>query len=188
MIVFIFMPYWTEGFLTLFVLYHNMSLRYQMYKRGIFAIFSLQGQFTTLLNVRGDVNSWVGFTYEIHYHRTLYEKSNDDSTVVNFNIFFFTQVYVVRCDLNYGWSFERDHVDRGPVSQQISTIKVPPSSKTVSPEQRPNVCSPTPAMVTSPCSKCYMSEIFSNGRLNNRQSTNQLFIRYLERKPRISWV
>ena len=34
----------------------------------------------TLLNVRGDANSWVTLTHEIHDHQT--PTNNDDSTVV----------------------------------------------------------------------------------------------------------
>ena len=75
------------------------ELRNHSYSLGIIKILLVRGkviswvtgllhynarQFITLLNVHGDINSWVGVTHKIHEHCPLPPTNKDDSRVFHF--------------------------------------------------------------------------------------------------------
>jgi hypothetical protein len=51
---------------------------------------------------------------------------------------------------NWGGPSDETEKNENPCHSRCGTIKIPPCSKALSAERRPKICSPSPAMVTSP--------------------------------------
>lgn len=67
-----------------------------------------------------------------------------------------------------GTVFRRDHKNRGSFHSTCGSVNIPTCSEVVSVEQRPKLCSPSPAIVTQNRSKGTAKQ-----PLNNRQSKKQ---------------